>query len=278
MLIFTSIVETSLTERAGTKSKHARPLAATPMRVVEALPLAQLSFERGSNIPSSRKALPRRCLRGLFETLPLVFDTSSRQAANLARISMPTAKQKNSAPTPSCPATNRTEAMEGEGGDYVISSRKEESRRSHSIVRVALIAPGVRCKSWYCGLTHFRLSSFPPHVDPRFPRRSPHILAPRLLRIHAFPKRPDRPPLWHRLPGHPVSESRRFRRGCGGHRGGIEACQCCLRSIEVDIFADHSSGVSFAAVPELLTGMDTSFAVRIPEGARPFGVRAGTKC
>src|SRR5262249_11532953 len=81
---------------------------------------------------------------------------------------MPTAKQKNSAPAPSCPATNRTEAMEGEGGDYLISLRKEGSRRSHSIVRVALIAPGVRCKSWYCGFTHFRQSSFPPHVDPLF--------------------------------------------------------------------------------------------------------------
>src|SRR6266446_1298559 len=85
---------------------------------------------------------------------------------------MPAAKQKNSAPAPSCPATNRTEAMEGEGGDYLISLRKEGSHRSHSIVRVALIAPGVRCKSWYWGLTHFRQSSFPPHVDPPFPRRS----------------------------------------------------------------------------------------------------------
>jgi hypothetical protein len=107
---------------------------------------------------------------------------------------MPTAKQKNSAPAPSCPATSRTEAMEGEGGDYLISLRKEGSHRSHSIVRVALIAPGVRCKSWYCGLTHFRQSSFPPHVDPPFPRRSQNVLAPRLLRINAFPKRPDRPP------------------------------------------------------------------------------------
>jgi hypothetical protein len=98
-------------------------------------------------------------------------DTSSRQAANLARISMPTAKQKHSAPAPSCPATSRTEAMKGEGGDYLISLRKEGSHRSRSIVRVALIAPGVRCKSGYCGLTHFRQSSFPPHVDPPFPRR-----------------------------------------------------------------------------------------------------------
>src|SRR5262249_19927983 len=80
---------------------------------------------------------------------------------------MPTAKQKFSAPAPSCPATNRTEAMEGEGGDYLISLRKEGSRRSHSILRVALIAPSVRCKSWHCGLAHFRQSSFPPHVDPQ---------------------------------------------------------------------------------------------------------------
>src|SRR5215831_6285332 len=94
-------------------------------------------------------------------------DASIRQAANLARISMPTAKQKFSAPAPSCPATNRTEAMEGEGGDYLISLRKEGSRRSHSILRVALIAPGVRCKSWHCGLAHFRQSSFSPHVDPQ---------------------------------------------------------------------------------------------------------------
>ena len=94
-------------------------------------------------------------------------DASIRQAANLARISMPTAKQKHSAPAPSCPATNRTEAMKGEGGDYLISLRKEGSHRSRSIVRVALIAPGVRCKSGYCGLTHFRQSSFPPHVDPQ---------------------------------------------------------------------------------------------------------------
>src|SRR5215470_8116469 len=228
----------------------------------------------GAAAPRATSSVPAWPLRDL----PLLFDTSSRQAANLARISMPTAKQKNSAPAPSCPATNRTVTMEREGGDYLISLRKEESRRSHSIVRVALIAPGVRCKSWYGGLSHFRQSSFPPHVDPRFPLRSPYILAPRLFRIHAFPKRPDRPPLWHRLLGHPVSESGRFRQGCGGHRGGIEACQCCLRSIEVDIFADHSSGVSFAAVPELLTGMDTSFAVQIPEGGRPFGVRAGTIC
>ena len=69
---------------------------------------------------------------------------------------MPTAKQKHSAPAPSCPATMRTEAMEGEGGDYLISLRKEGSHRSRSIVRVALIAPGVRCKPGYCGLTHFR--------------------------------------------------------------------------------------------------------------------------
>src|SRR5215467_6085360 len=72
-------------------------------------------------------------------------DASIRQAANLARISMPTAKQKHSAPAPSCPATMRTEAMKGEGGDYLISLRKEGSHRSRSIVRVALIAPGVRC-------------------------------------------------------------------------------------------------------------------------------------
>ena len=94
-------------------------------------------------------------------------DTSSRQAANLARISMPTAKQKHSAPAPSCPATNRTVAMKGESGDYLISLRKEGSHRSRSIVRVALIAPGLRCKSGYCGLTHFRQSSFPPLVDPQ---------------------------------------------------------------------------------------------------------------
>ena len=94
-------------------------------------------------------------------------DASIRQAANLARISMPTAKQKHSAPAPSCPATMRTEAMKGEGGDYLISLRKEGSHRSRSIVRVALIAPGVRCKSGYCGLTPFRQSSFPPHVDPQ---------------------------------------------------------------------------------------------------------------
>jgi hypothetical protein len=56
-----------------------------------------------------------------------------------------------------------------EGGDYLISLR---NHRSHSIVRVALIAPGVRCKSWYCGLTHFRQSSFPPHVDPPFPSQN----------------------------------------------------------------------------------------------------------
>src|SRR5262245_47164354 len=105
---------------------------------------------------------------------------------------MPTAKQKNSAPAPSCPATNRTEAMEGEGGDYLISLRKEWSHRSHSIKRVALIAPGVRCKSWYCGLTPFRQSSFPPHVDRHF--LAGHVLAPRLLRINAFPKRPVRTP------------------------------------------------------------------------------------
>ena len=74
---------------------------------------------------------------------------------------MPTAKQKHSAPAPSCPATNRTVAMKGEGGDYLISLRKEGSHRSRSIVRVALIAPGLRCKSGYCGLTHFRQSSFP---------------------------------------------------------------------------------------------------------------------
>src|SRR5215467_707682 len=105
---------------------------------------------------------------------------------------MPTAKQKNSAPAPSCPATSRTEAMEGEGGDYLISLRKEGSHGCHSIVRVALIAPGVRRKSGYCGLTHFRQSSFFPHVDPPSPRRSQNVLAPRLLRINAFPKRPDR--------------------------------------------------------------------------------------
>jgi len=75
--------------------------------------------------------------------------------------------------------------MEGGGGDYLISLRKEGSHRSRSIVRVALIAPGVRCKSWYCGLTHFRQASFPPHVDPPFPRRSQNVLAPRLLRINA---------------------------------------------------------------------------------------------
>src|SRR5215468_267416 len=69
---------------------------------------------------------------------------------------MPTAKQKHSAPAPSCPATRRTEAMKGEGRDDLISLRKEGSHRSRSIVRVALIAPGVRCKSGYCGLTHFR--------------------------------------------------------------------------------------------------------------------------
>src|SRR5262245_23472902 len=50
----------------------------------------------------------------------------------------------------------RTEAMKGEGRDYLISLRKEGSHRSRSIVRVASIAPGVRCKSGYCGLTHFR--------------------------------------------------------------------------------------------------------------------------
>jgi hypothetical protein len=111
---------------------------------------------------------------------PSSFDSlsESRQAANLARISMPTAKQKFSAPAPSCPATNRTAAMEGKGGDYLISLRKEGSHRSHSIVRVALIAPGLRCKSRYCDLTHFRQSSFPPHVDPPFPRRSQNVLAP----------------------------------------------------------------------------------------------------
>jgi hypothetical protein len=90
---------------------------------------------------------------------------SSRQAANLARISMPTAKQKHSAAAPSCPATMRTEAMKGEGGDYLISLRKEGSHRSRSIVRIALIAPGGGCKSGHRGLTHFRQSSFLPDAS-----------------------------------------------------------------------------------------------------------------
>jgi hypothetical protein len=124
-----------------------------------------------------------------FSRISYLDGSKSRQAANLARISMPTAKQKNSAPAPSCPATTRTVAMEGEGGDYLISLRKEGSHRSHSIVRVALIAPGVRCKSWYCGLTHFRQSSFPPHVDPPFPRRSQTVLGPPPALLGQIPSR-----------------------------------------------------------------------------------------
>ena len=74
--------------------------------------------------------------------------------------------------------------MKGEGGDYLISLRKEGSHRSRSIVRVALIAPDVRCKSRYCGLTHFRQSSFPPHVDPQQMSVVPQLFLPHVTLKH----------------------------------------------------------------------------------------------